>query len=258
MCPFAVRRPTPRDPATFFSFPSRPLISRTDDNLPPYSAGIELLNSSTSVTTSGLNAENRPNRWVGLYMVPSLKRIRFWSVAPPRTLNPPDASPTDLTPGNVTSTLSTSASPNTVGTCLIRPILTSSTPILLDLRLFDDSAETTAELREYTFSFIMISRLPVSYSLTSSSTSLREKPLAITLLAPEGSCSLYCPNSSVCVNDLPSALYTETPTNGSPLLTFWTLPDKKSLPPLQFFSRPISYTLFAKFATLASSLNAPR
>ena len=78
---------------------------------------------------SGLKEEKIPNIWVGLYMVLPLKRIRFWSDAPPLTLNPPEASPTDLTPGRVMTAFRMSPSPKAVGILEIVFILTFSIPI---------------------------------------------------------------------------------------------------------------------------------
>ena len=121
---------------------------------------MELLYNSMSLTISGLKPENIPNRWDGLYTVPPLNKTRFWSVAPPLTLNPLEASPTDFTPGSVRIILTTSDSPNTIGTFFILSILTFSTPILLFLSLFVLSAVTTIPDNAKTFSFTTISSIP--------------------------------------------------------------------------------------------------
>src|SRR5690606_32279034 len=63
--------PIPPDAVNFFLFPSRDVTSITEDIRPPCSAGVPLLNSSTSFTTSGLKAEKNPNRWDGLKIVAS-------------------------------------------------------------------------------------------------------------------------------------------------------------------------------------------
>ena len=52
-------------------------------------------------------------------MVASSSKIKFWSAAPPRTLNPAAPSPPLDTPGRRVIALMTSASPNTTGICLI-------------------------------------------------------------------------------------------------------------------------------------------
>ena len=49
----------------------------------------------------------------------SSRRIKFWSAAPPRTLNPEEPSPAFVTPGNKVIALITSDSPRTTGICLI-------------------------------------------------------------------------------------------------------------------------------------------
>ena len=48
-------------------------------------------------------------------MVPSFSRIRFWSVAPPRTLKPLEASPTVFTPGKACTIFKMSTSPKAIG-----------------------------------------------------------------------------------------------------------------------------------------------
>src|SRR6202035_1812130 len=62
----ASKSPTPPEPEMFFLFPSRVVTSRTDDSLPPYFSGMLLLYNSTPFTTSGLNEEKKPKKWVGL------------------------------------------------------------------------------------------------------------------------------------------------------------------------------------------------
>ena len=113
---------------------------------------------------SGLKPENTPNRWDGLYTVPPLNNTRFWSVAPPLTLNPLEASPTDFTPGRVRIILTTSDSPNTIGTFFTLSILTFSIPIWLVLTLLAFSAETTTPDKAYTFSFTTTSSEPSPYT----------------------------------------------------------------------------------------------
>ena len=160
-----VSRPSPTEPWTFLELPSRPRISSTDEMRPPNSAGIELLYSSTSFTTSVLKADMMPNMWLGLYMVPPLKRTRFWSTEPPRTLKPDEASPAVLTPGRVRTTLSTSASPKATGTLAISLTRIRSMPILASLCAARLSADTIAPLSEVTFSFITTSRPPSPYTM---------------------------------------------------------------------------------------------
>ena len=102
-------------PVNFSLLASLPVMFSTEEMRPPYCAGILLLYSSTSCTMSELNAEKKPNRWLGLYIVPLFSNSRFWSVAPPRTLYPLEASPTVLMPGRVCIIFSTSTSPIAVG-----------------------------------------------------------------------------------------------------------------------------------------------
>ena len=99
--------------------------------LPPYSTGMLDLNSSTSSTASELNEVNKPNRCDGLYTVPPLKRIRFWSVAPPRTLYPLEASPTVVTPGSVSTIFMMSDSPKADGMFFSSTGLNFSDPIII-------------------------------------------------------------------------------------------------------------------------------
>ena len=68
---------------------------------------------------SGLNTENNPNKCEELKIVASSNKIKFWSAAPPRTLNPAAPSPPLETPGKSVIALMTSASPKTTGICLI-------------------------------------------------------------------------------------------------------------------------------------------
>ena len=74
---------------------------------------------------------NSPNRCDGLYTVPPLNSIRFWSVAPPRTLYPLDASPTDVTPGSVSIIFMMSDSPNADGMFFRICGLNFSAPIIM-------------------------------------------------------------------------------------------------------------------------------
>ena len=112
------------------------------------------------LTTSVSKVDIIPNMWLGLYIVASLKSMRFWSTEPPRTLMPVAASPTDLTPGRVITALMTSDSPNAAGRVFIKEAFMRSTPIA-GVRCLDwRSACTTAPLSEITVSFIITSRLP--------------------------------------------------------------------------------------------------
>ena len=94
-------------------------MSNTEDNLPPYFEGIPPLNNLTSFITSGLKTEKNPNTCEELKTIASSKRMRFWSAAPPLTLNPEAPSPAEVTPGSKMIDLIMSDSPKTTGICLI-------------------------------------------------------------------------------------------------------------------------------------------
>ncbi len=68
---------------------------------------------------SGLKTEKKPNKCDELNIVASSKRIRFWSAAPPLTLNPEEPSPALVTPGSSKMDFTTSASPSKTGIFLI-------------------------------------------------------------------------------------------------------------------------------------------
>ena len=103
------------EPVNFCMLASFEVTFNTLLILPPYSTGILALNSSTSSTASELNEVKGPNSFDGLYTVPPSKRMRFWSVAPPRTLYPLEASPTVVTPGMVSTIFKISDSPKADG-----------------------------------------------------------------------------------------------------------------------------------------------
>ena len=73
----------------------------------------------TFLITSGLNTEKKPNKWDELKTIASSNKIKFWSAAPPLTLNPDAPSPALVTPGNRIKDFIISASPKTTGICLI-------------------------------------------------------------------------------------------------------------------------------------------
>ena len=77
--------PMAPSPWNSFWFPSFKLISRTEDNLPPYLAGNPPLMSLTSLMASALNTEKNPKRWLALYTGTPSRSIRFWSGEPPLT-----------------------------------------------------------------------------------------------------------------------------------------------------------------------------
>ena len=139
-------------------------------------------------------------------------------MAPPRTLNPPPASPTDLTPGRVRIILTTSASPKTTGTFFMRSILTFSIPISLLRTLLALSAETTTPVRAYTFSCTTISRLPSLYTTRCTLVSSREYPLTSSDVSPSGRRILYKPAASDCAYVCVALLKRLTPITGSPVL----------------------------------------
>ena len=90
-------------------------MSRTEEILPPYLAGIPPLYSFTSLIASGLNTEKKPNKCEELKTMASSKRIKFWSAAPPLTLKPEAPSPALVTPGSNKRDFKTSASPKITG-----------------------------------------------------------------------------------------------------------------------------------------------
>ena len=57
---FEETSPMDASPVIFLALPSFILISKTDDNLPPYSAGIPPLISLTSLIASPLKTETKP------------------------------------------------------------------------------------------------------------------------------------------------------------------------------------------------------
>ena len=77
--------------------------------------------------------------------MPSLKRIKFWSVAPPLTLKPLEASPTAFTPGSDMTTFMISTSPNAIGIFFISFTFRRSTPIVVfrTLAIFSEEIVTS-------------------------------------------------------------------------------------------------------------------
>jgi len=66
---------------------------------------------------STLNTEKSPPRWNGLKIGMPSRRMRFWSWAPPRTLNDAEKSEVETTPGS-TSTARIGSASATPGTAL--------------------------------------------------------------------------------------------------------------------------------------------
>ena len=67
------------------------------------------------MTASDGNAENNPNMCVGLKIGMSSISMRFWSVVPPLTFTPFEASPTLEIPGSICKPFKISVSPKAVG-----------------------------------------------------------------------------------------------------------------------------------------------
>ena len=119
-------------------------------------------------------------------MVLPLNRMRFWSALPPRTLKPPDASPTLLTPGRVRTALMTSPSPKADGILFIVFTLTFSTPISVFRCWAMLSAETTASLSIVTFSVITTFRPPSERTTTRRARSSLPSALKFRTFSPPG------------------------------------------------------------------------
>ena len=135
--------PTPPSTLNFLGLPSFSLTSNIEERRPPYLAGIPPLISFTSLTASGLKTEKKPNKCEELYTGASSSKTKFWSIPPPRTLNPVAPSPTVDTPGNSCTDLTTSVSPKSAGILVNVCWLSSNVLISIDTTLSLDFLEET-------------------------------------------------------------------------------------------------------------------
>lgn len=90
-------------------------IISTEETRPPNLVGIPPLNNFKSLIASGLKTEKNLNKCDELKIMASSQRIRYWSAAPPRTLNPEAPSPVFVTPGSNNIDLMILASPRITG-----------------------------------------------------------------------------------------------------------------------------------------------
>ena len=111
--------PKPTVPPYSLVLPSFWRTSNTEERRPPKGAGIPPLYNFKSRTASPLNTEKNPKMCEELYTGASSSKMRFWSVLPPRTLNPEAPSPTVVTPGSSVIERITSNSPKNWGMVFI-------------------------------------------------------------------------------------------------------------------------------------------
>ncbi len=143
--------------------PSLVLTFSTEDILPPNWAGMLPLYKVNSSTTSGLKFENKPNAWDELKIWPLSIITRFWSMLPPRTLNPPLPSPTVDTPGRSKRLLTTSTSPISAGNRFNSLILNWNLPGDISLTFSSGLlALTIISSKTLGFSFMKIFSTPVA------------------------------------------------------------------------------------------------